>query len=203
MTTALGVQGWLELLLDASPGRRGWSAMGSKAICSGRDMSMGLSLGLESVSIPRGIAERLRVEAARLGLSLEEYLVELALQSLDPLERAQEYIKASRELLERAREEAEMGEVRQAAEKLWGSASLAIKAFAAWREGRRLTSHGELWEYRRVVERELGDWVYDAWMAANGMHTCFHEGWCNAEDVKRALERVEKLVHEVARRLGS
>ena len=32
---------------------------------------------------------------------------------------------------------------------------------------------------------------------ANGMHTCFYEGWCTREDVEEALEEVAKLVGEV------
>ena len=70
-----------------------------------------------------------------------------------------------------------------------------------YKEGRRLTSHGELWEYRRKVQEELGGWVYDSWTAAHSMHICFYEGWCGLEDVKEALERVGRLVEEVGERL--
>jgi len=78
---------------------------------------------------------------------------------------------------------------------------LPIKAYAAWREGRRLSSHGELWEYKRRMVNELGKWVHDSWMSGQGMHVCFYEGWCAKEDVEEAIERVEKLVNEVARRI--
>jgi hypothetical protein len=91
-----------------------------------------------------------------------------------------------------------LGNVRQAAEKVWAAAVLAVKAYALWRDGKRLTSHRELWEYRRRLESEIGEWVYDAWMAANGMHTYFYEGWCAREDVEAALERVKRLVEAVA-----
>jgi len=43
----------------------------------------------------------------------------------------------------------------------------------------------------------FGDWVYDSWMAANGMHTCFYEGWYTAEHVEEALKRVKRLVEEI------
>ncbi len=43
------------------------------------------------------------------------------------------------------------------------------------RDGRRIVSHGELWEYRRRIQSELGEWVYDSWMISNAMHTCFYE----------------------------
>ncbi len=47
------------------------------------------------------------------------------------------------------------GDVQQAAEKLWGAAALAVKAYASWREGKRLASHRELWEYSKKLINEL------------------------------------------------
>ena len=149
-----------------------------------------------TITLPRVIVERIRREAERLGLSLDEYLVELLSQSLDPRDRAREYAEAARELLEQARRELEKGNVRQAAEKAWGAAALAVKAYAYWKEQRRLSGHGELWEYARRIKRELGNWVSDAWAQAISMHICFYEGWCTAEDVEEALKRIEKLVKE-------
>jgi hypothetical protein len=152
----------------------------------------------KSVVLRGRIAGRVREEAEKLGLSVEEYLVELVSQNLDPEERALQYIEAAEDLLVEAREELDKGNVRQAAEKLWGAATLAIKAYAYWKEGRRLTSHGELWEYMRRLEEELGEWVHDAWMNATAMHVCFYEGWCTGKDISIASKRIEKLVKEVA-----
>ena len=109
-----------------------------------------------------------------------------------------EYVEAAEDLLEEAREELGKGNVMQAAEKLWGAAALVVKAYAYLREGKRLTSHGELWEWKRRLEDELGEWVSDAWAQANAMHTCFYEGWCTGKDVTTAWKRIEKLVREVA-----
>ena len=149
------------------------------------------------------VAEKLEKEARKMGLGLEEYLLELALRDLDPSERAVEYIDAAEELLREAREELEKGNVRQAAEKLWGASALAVKAYAEWKDSRRLVSHGELWEYSKKLIEELGDWVYDSWMAANGMHTCFYEGWCTEKHVEEAVKRIEKLVSEIKKRIES
>ena len=153
------------------------------------------------IRLPRAIAERLEREARRQGISVEEYLVELLAGDLDPRERAREYIEAARSLLEEAREELERGNTRQAAEKAWGAAALAVKAYAASRDGRRLTSHGELWEYKRRLEKELGEWVSDAWAQATAMHVCFYEAWCTRHDVEEALKRIEKLVEEAGKRI--
>jgi len=144
------------------------------------------------------LARRVREEAERLGVSVEEYLVEVLSQGLDPRDRAREYVEAAEDLLEEAREELGKGDVRQAAEKLWGSAALAVKAYAYWREGKHLASHGELWEYKRKLEDEVGEWISDAWYAASAMHTCFYGGWCAEKDISTALKRVERLVKEVA-----
>ena len=109
-----------------------------------------------------------------------------------------EYLEAARELLEQAQEELDKGNIRQAVEKLWGAAALSVKAYAYRQEGKGLTSHGELWEYKRLLEESLGEWVSDAWNAATAMHDCFYEGWCSGRDVKTARERVERLVEGVA-----
>ena len=154
-----------------------------------------------NVKLPRSIVERIERDAKKAGLSLEEYIIELIFQSLDPDERILEYIDVAKDLLGQAREELQKGDVRQAAEKVWGAAALTVKAYAEWREGKRLASHGELWEYMRRMVKELGLWVREVWMYANGMHTCFYEGWCDKEDVEEALKRVKKLVVEVERKV--
>ena len=151
----------------------------------------------EALVIRGRLARRVREEAEKYGLSVEEYLVEVLSQGLDPKDRALEYVEAAEDLLEEAREELGKGNVRQAAEKLWGTAALAVKAYAYLREGKRLTSHGELWEYKRRLEDELGEWVHDSWASATEMHVCFYEGWCNEKDIAAAQKRVEKIVKEV------
>ncbi len=152
----------------------------------------------QAVIIVRGrLAQRVREEAEKLGISVDEYVVELLSQGLDPRDRAIEYIEAAESLLGEAREELRKGDVRQAAEKTWGAVSLAVKAYAWWRERKRLTSHGELWRYIDIMAKEVGDWVRDAFHAGHAMHTCFYEGWCTDESVKASLNRVEKLVKEI------
>lgn len=157
--------------------------------------------GAVTIRLPRSLAERLERKAGRLGVSLEEYVLELLLGDVDPPERAREYAEAARDSLETAREELKRGDVRQAAEKVWGAAALAVKAYAAWRDGKRLSSHGELWEYPRRLMEELGEWVHDGWMNANAMHACFYEGWCTRVHVEQAIKRVKRLVEEVASRI--
>ncbi len=156
-----------------------------------------------TLKLPQSVVERVKKEAQKAGLGIEEYVLELVIQSLDPEERASEYVEAAKSLLQQAREELAKGEVRQAAEKVWGAAALAIKAYADWKEGKRLASHRELWEYKRVMEEELGGWVHDAWMNATAMHVCFYEAWCAREDIEEAVKRIERLVAEVERKVSA
>ncbi len=158
-------------------------------------------MSLSAIVVRGRLAKRIREKAEKLGISVDEYLVELLSQDLDPRDRVREYIEAAEELLQEAREELKKGNVRQAAEKLWGAAALTVKAYAYWRDGKRLTSHGELWEYKRKLIKELGKWVHDSWANATEMHICFYEGWCTKEDIENALEAIEKLVRKVASRI--
>jgi len=153
----------------------------------------------QEVIVVRGrLARRVREEAERLGVTVDEYLVDLLSQGLDPESRAVEYAEAAEQLLDEAREELRKGNVRQAAEKLWGAAALAVKAYAYWKDGKRLSSHSELWEYKRKMVKELGEWVGDAWARAAEMHVCFYEGWCSGEDVEASIKHIGRLAEEVA-----
>jgi len=156
---------------------------------------------MATIVIPRAIAEKVRREAEKLGISLEEYLLELISRDLDPKSKAKEFIRTAIDLLEQAREEFEKENLRQAAEKIWGACALSIKAYAYWKEGKRLSSHKELWEYKDVVVKEIGEWVKNSWFAASSMHMCFYEGWCTKTDVERALKEVEKIVEEISKKI--
>ena len=65
-------------------------------------------LDLTEILVIRGrLAKRVKEEAEKLGFSIDEYLIEVLSQDLDPRDRAQEYGKVTEELLEQAREELE------------------------------------------------------------------------------------------------
>ncbi|UXD21752.1 hypothetical protein IPA_07590 [Ignicoccus pacificus DSM 13166] len=111
------------------------------------------------------------------------------------------YLEQAKQFLKQAEEELRKGDYRQAAEKVWGAAALAIKAHALVKEGKRLASHGQLWEYELELRKRWGEWVHDAWMSASSMHVCFYEGWCKEEHVKDALKRVKELVKAIEKDL--
>jgi len=154
------------------------------------------------ISIPRVVAERIKREAEREGVSVKEYVVELLTQNLNPVDRAKEYIKVSLELLAQAKEELAKGNIRQSSEKTWGAVALAIKAYAYWRDKRRLESYHDLWKYKNKVASELGEWVGEVFREAGALHVCLYEGWCTKEDVEKAIPEVEKLVNKIAESLN-
>ena len=153
------------------------------------------------IAIPNSVYKRLREKAEKEGITLEEYLLELIMQDIDPKDRAYNYIEVSFELLAQAKKELEGGDLRQASEKLWGATALAIKAYAYWKDRRRLASHRELWEYSEVVANELGEWVLVVFEQADSMHKNFYEGWAKKKHVEVALKGVEKLIEAIARKI--
>jgi len=151
--------------------------------------------------IPDSVAKRIRELAEKLGVTPEEYLVDILTRDLDPVDKVREYIMVARELIAQARMELEKGNLRQASEKIWGACALAIKAHALAKKGVRLESHRDLWLYKNEVARELGDWVRSAFLKADSMHKNFYEGLATKEDVEDSLKEVEKLVSAISERV--
>jgi len=153
-----------------------------------------------TIELPEALSRRLSSEAARRGVDLELLVLELLADVLceDERSKAKAYRSAAEHFLARASEELSRGDLRQASEKMWGAAALAVKALAYEREGRRLTSHGEFWEYVNRLVAETGDEeIGRAWRTAVSMHVNFYEGWAPAEEVKRALDEVRGLVERL------
>ncbi|MEM1611404.1 MAG: PaREP1 family protein [Sulfolobales archaeon] len=147
-----------------------------------------------SIVISGRIAEMLKRESGRHGLTPEEYLLEILTKDMDPGERAREYIEASHNLVEQAEKELEGGDLRQVSEKIWGACALAIKAHALAKKGLKLESHRDLWLYKNEIARELGEWVKTVFRQAGSMHKNFYEDLATREDVEDVLKEVKKLV---------
>ncbi|MGC9050230.1 PaREP1 family protein [Pyrobaculum sp.] len=156
---------------------------------------------METLVLPSRIVRELKARAEEAGVSIEDYLLERLLADVDPPGKAKAYAEAALELLKTAGEELGTGDFRQVSEKIWGAAALAVKAYAYWRDGVRLASHGELWRYKDKIAAELGDWIRDAWNAANAMHINFYEGWATESDVRKAYEEVKNFVDRIAKRI--
>lgn len=149
-------------------------------------------------TLPKVLVKELEEKASKAGVSVEEYLFDILIKELDPIEGFKKYIEGAEELLEEARREFEKDNLRQASEKIWGACALAIKAHALARKGKRLESHADLWVYKDEVAAELGDWVRTAFKLANLMHVNFYENLATKKDVEDVLKEVEKLVKNIA-----
>jgi len=148
-----------------------------------------------TISLPEALARRLAEEAKRRGVSLEELILDELSELMDPVERSKAYWETAEHLLARAEKELAGGNLRQASEKIWGAAALAIKAVAWAKEKRRLASHGELWSFVDELAREMGDeTIRDGWRAATAMHVNYYEGWAPEGEVRACLERVRDLL---------
>ena len=146
------------------------------------------------IALPDALADKLR-ELVERGITPEELIIE-ALGGLNPHEKAEAYWEIAEHYLKRAEEELSKGDLREASEKVWSAAALAVKASAYEREGRRLTSHGELWAYVAKLKKEepvLGG----LWRTAISMHVNFYEGWAPEEEVREALSKVRELVERL------
>ncbi|MEM3103946.1 MAG: PaREP1 family protein [Candidatus Bathyarchaeia archaeon] len=155
------------------------------------------------VFVPEVALKELRRKAEERGISLCEYILEIAVGDLDPSVSFRKYIEGAADLIHQARLEFERGDLRQASEKIWGACALAIKAHALYKGGRKIESHADLWTYKNEVVKELGEWVRTAFMKADSMHKNFYENLATKEDVKDALEEVNKLVSSLGEKLSS
>ena len=150
------------------------------------------------ITLPESLARRLSDEARRLGISLEELVLEKLSEAVDSEERGRIYWEAAGALLDQAGDELERGDLRQASEKIWGAAALAVKAVAWATKGVRLTSHGELWRFVDELARETGDeGIREGWRAATAMHVNYYEGWAPEGEVRSCLERVRGLLERL------
>ena len=158
---------------------------------------------MASISVPKGLYERLRKAAEAQGLPVEGYVLGLIAESVDPTNLPESYREASEELMRQAREELAKGDLRQAGEKAWGAAALMLKGLAHRRDGLRLSSHGELWEYVAKLAEETGDRELGRlWRSVVSMHVNFYEGWATRTHVEEVVRDAEELVERLKRLLS-
>jgi len=80
--------------------------------------------------LPKSILEKFRRLAEAEGIQVEEFIVEKLISDLDPEVKVEPYWEMSKTYFKQAEEELAKGDLKQASEKLWDSAALAVKAIA-------------------------------------------------------------------------
>lgn len=111
--------------------------------------------------------------------------------------RVDHYAGMSAEYLEKARLHLDEGDLKQASEKGWGAAAVALKACAESRDW----PHHRHWQLRENLKRlraEAGDeTLWELFPYAETMHANFYEHWMDRAEVEYHLEKVEALVQRL------
>jgi PaREP1/PaREP8 domain containing family protein len=149
--------------------------------------------------------EKLREEALKKDLSIEELVVEILSKvlnhPLDPSEKVELHLKLADKFLRETEEFLAKGDYVQASEKGWGVAAQMIKAVAA-KENLELRSHASLWEYLDKLAENLQDVeLRRLWWTANNLDQNFYESWMTPRDVKYAIEDVKKFAEKLKKLL--
>ena len=157
------------------------------------------------IRLPYSLAEELGREAESNGQGLDEYVLELLLlcKNRTREERVHAYIEAALSLIAEAWKELTNDCIRRAAENAWRAAVLAVKAYAAWKEGNMLRSYGNVWDYARKLAKELGESFYNAWMHAVSAYACSRELWCTPEQLEDTLNNLYRLIDMIENTITS
>jgi len=144
---------------------------------------------------------RLKEESEKLGVSVEELIVEALSkflnEPLEPSERVEVHLKLCEKYLEEAEVLLSKGDYVQASEKAWGAAAQIVKALAA-REGRELRSHVSLWQFIDELAEKFQDReIRYLWRTANTLHQNFYENWMPPREVSYAIEDVKRFVERL------
>jgi hypothetical protein len=156
-----------------------------------------------SLTIPRRLAEELK----RRNLDPEPLVVDflVSLLELDPQAAAESHLELAVRYLEEGRKLIDTDPA-QASEKLYKAAEEAVKALTTHfnlkdilvdveKSGR--WSAGKLEKAVLSISDKVGDWFRSSWDTACALHVWgFHEAKFGAEDVKRRLPSIERMVTE-------
>ncbi|MEM2025788.1 MAG: PaREP1 family protein [Desulfurococcaceae archaeon] len=150
-----------------------------------------------SLVISPPVAEALRKAAG--GRDVEEFLLELLAERVDPPQRVEVYLKLHEKYLQEAEQLYAMGDFPQAGEKYWGAVTALLNAIAEKR-GWEHYSHrdyaviiGKL--YKETKDKE----VVIGFRIAEGLHANFYHNFMEREEFDLHREAVLRLVERLRR----
>jgi uncharacterized protein (UPF0332 family) len=131
--------------------------------------------------LPRKLEERLKREAEKQGIPLEELIVEVLSKALNnPLSREDEvelHLKLAEKYLREAEDLLAKGDYVEASEKGWSAVVQVVKALAT-REGKEIKSHRELmWYIHDLAEKLRDPEIRYLWSRSLELHQNFYENW--------------------------
>jgi len=156
-----------------------------------------------SPSIPRKVVEELKRRNLDQEPPADNFLVSLL--ELDPQAAAESYLELTVRYLEEGKNLIDTDPV-QASEKLYKAAEEAVKALTIHfnlkdiledveKSGR--WSVGKLEKAVLSISDKVGDWLRSSWDTAWALHVWgFHEAKFDAEDVRRRLPSIDRMVTE-------
>jgi len=153
-----------------------------------------------SLSLPKIIIDRIISEARKRGISPEELVSEILLNELfrDPNDRLRVYIELHKKYVREAEKKIEEKDFIQASEKIWGAAASIVKAAALVLLRKRLSSHGEMWEFvSKLADKYNDNELRHLWRTAISMHINFYENWAPPEEVKKSLDDIKKFAEKI------
>ncbi len=107
------------------------------------------------------------------------------------------YSEDSHKLLAQARAELEQGDLRQASEKAWGAAALAVKSVAARRNWNH-NDHGLLFDVVAQLNDERRRSQFSKlFKEASELHKNWYEDWLTEEAIAEGIDAVDTLVRRI------
>ena len=131
------------------------------------------------------------------GRDLDEFLLELVANKLDPPERVEAYLKLHEKYLREAEELYAKGDLVLAGEKYWGAVAALLNAIAEKR-GMPHYSHRDYAEIIESLVEERGDEELPRLFAsAERLHANFYHGFLKQTSFRAHREDVLKLVEKL------
>jgi hypothetical protein len=139
------------------------------------------------------------LKKAAAGRDVEEFILGLLTERLDPPQRVEAYLALHEKYLREAEELYARGDLAQAGEKYWGAVAALLNAIAE----KRGWEHYSHRDYNVVVGRlykESGDKeLLTAFGMAERLHANFHHNFMDKEIFEAHREEVLKLVEKLKR----
>ena len=159
-----------------------------------------------SLTIPRRVAEKLKKRNLYQEPPADNFLASLL--ELDSQAAAESHLELAVRYLEEGRKLIDTDPA-QASEKLYKAAEEAVKALTIHFNLKDILEDAEKsgrWSFEKLekavlsISDKVGDWFRSSWDTAWALHVWgFHEAKFDAEDVRRRLPSIDRMVTETQR----